>query len=96
MSDEEMIPLETFCTYYQVERSFIETLESYGLVSISSREEQRFILMEEVVELEKFSRLYYDLNINVPGIDALKHLLEKLKELQQEMDNLKARLRIYE
>ena len=96
MSDEEMIPLETFCTYYQVERSFVETLESYGLVSISSREEKRFILMEEVVELEKFSRLYYDLNINVPGIDALKHLLEKIKELQQETDNLKARLRIYE
>jgi len=96
MSDEEMIPLETFCTYYQVERSFIETLESYGLVSISSREEQRFILMEEVVDLEKFSRLYYDLNINVPGIDALKHLLEKIKELQQETENLRARLRIYE
>ncbi len=53
-------------------------------------------LMEEVVELEKFSRLYYDLNINVPGIDALKHLLEKLKELQQETENLRARLRIYE
>jgi hypothetical protein len=96
MSDEEMIPLESFCNYYQVERSFIETLESYGLVSISSREEQRFIMMEEVVELEKFSRLYYDLNINVPGIDALKHLLEKLKELQQETENLRARLRIYE
>jgi len=96
MSDEEMIPLESFCTYYQVEQSFVETLESYGLVSISSRQEQRFILLEEVVELEKFSRLYYDLNINVPGIDALKHLLEKLKELQQETENLKARLRIYE
>lgn len=96
MSDEEMIPLETFCTYYQVERSFIETLESYGLVSINSHGEKRFILMEEVVELEKFSRLYYDLNINVPGIDALKHLLEKVKELQQELDKLRARLRIYE
>ena len=96
MPDEEMIPMETFCNYYHVERSFVETLESYGLVSISSREEQRFILMEEVVELEKFSRLYYDLNINVPGIDALKHLLEKLKELQQETENLRARLRIYE
>ena len=96
MPDEEMIPLETFCNFYHVERSFVETLDSYGLVSISSREEQRFILMEEVVELEKFSRLYYDLNINVPGIDALKHLLEKLKELQQETDNLRARLRIYE
>ncbi len=96
MSEEEMIPLETFCTYYNVELSFVETLESYGLVSINSRDERRFILTEEVVELEKFSRLYYDLNINVPGIDALKHLLEKLRQLQQETENLKARLRIYE
>jgi MerR HTH family regulatory protein len=96
MSDEEMIPLETFCTYYNVEPSFVETLESYGLISINSQEERRFIMIEEVVELEKFSRLYYDLNINVPGIDALKHLLEKLRELQQETENLRARLRIYE
>ncbi len=96
MSEEEMIPLDTFCTYYHVARSFVETLESYGLVSISSREEQRFILVEEVVELEKFSRLYYELDINVPGIEALKHMLEKIKELQQEAENLRARLRIYE
>ena len=96
MSDEEIIPLETFCSYYNVERSFIETLESHGLISISYQEEKRFILTEEMAELEKYSRLYYELNINVPGIDALKNLLEKLKQLQQEAENLKARLRIYE
>ena len=93
---EEIIPVETFCSYYHVEQTFVESLESYGLVSISYKEDQRFILKEELAELEKFSRLYYDLNINVPGIDALKHLLEKIKELQQETETLKARLRIYE
>ena len=96
MTDEEIISIETFCSYYHVEQSFVETLESYGLISISSLEEKRFIILEEVVELEKYSRMYYDLNINVPGIEALKHMLEKLKELQQEADNLRARLRIYE
>ena len=96
MSDEEFIPLETFCSYYHVEHKFLETLESHGLISISSRENQRFISKEEVAELEKFSRMYYELSINVPGIDALKNLLEKIKELQQETENLKARLRIYE
>ena len=96
MSDEEIISIETFCSYYHVEQSFVETLESYGLISISSRGEKRFIITEEVVELEKYSRMYYDLNINVPGIEALKHMLEKLKELQQEADILRARLRIYE
>jgi chaperone modulatory protein CbpM len=96
MSDEEIISLETFCSFYQVDRSFIETLESHGLISISYRENQGFIFRDEVADLEKYSRLYYELNINVPGIDALKHLLEKIEQLQQEAENLRARLRIYE
>jgi chaperone modulatory protein CbpM len=95
MSDE-IIPVETFCSYYQVERTFVESLESYGLISISYVENKRFLLKEELVELEKFSRMYYELDINVPGIEALKHMLEKIKELQQEAENLRARLRIYE
>jgi chaperone modulatory protein CbpM len=93
---EEIIPVETFCSYYHVEQTFVESLESYGLISISYKENQRFILKEELTELEKFSRMYYDLDINIPGIDALKHLLEKIKELQQETETLRARLRIYE
>jgi chaperone modulatory protein CbpM len=96
MSDEEIIPLETFCSFYQVERNFVETLESHGLITFSYQENQRFILRDDVAELEKYSRMYYDLNINVPGIDALNHLLEKIKQLQQDAEKLRARLRIYE
>jgi chaperone modulatory protein CbpM len=95
MSDE-IIPIETFCSYYHVERTFVESLESYGLISISYVENKTFLLKEELVELEKFSRMYYELDINVPGIDALKHMLEKIRELQQETELLRARLRIYE
>ena len=96
MSDEEIISLELFCSHYQVEQEFLETLESHGLISISYREDQRFILREEMAEVEKYSRMYYELSINVPGIEALNHLLEKIKRLQQEEENLRARLRIYE
>jgi chaperone modulatory protein CbpM len=96
MSDEEIISLETFCSFYQVERNFVETLESHGLITFSYQENQRFILRDDVAELEKYSRMYYELNINVPGIDALNHLLEKIKQLQQEAERLRARLRIYE
>ncbi len=96
MPEEEIIPLEIFCSHYQVEQAFVETLESHGLISISYTENQRFILKEEVAELEKYSRMYYELQINVPGIDALNHLLEKIKLLQLEAEILKSRLRIYE
>jgi len=94
--EEEIIPIEMFCSFYNVEPSFLETLESHGLISISQKENQRFILREEIAELEKFSRMYYELSINVAGIDALKNLLEKIHQLQHEAAILKARLRIYE
>jgi chaperone modulatory protein CbpM len=96
MPEEEIIPLEIFCSHYHVEQTFLETLESHGLISITFQENQRFILKEEMAELEKYSRLYYELNINVAGIDALKNVLERIKQLQQEAEILKARLRIYE
>ena len=96
MAGEEIIPIELFCTSYQVEESFLETLESYGLISITIQDQRRFILMEEIVELEKFSRLYYELEINVPGIEALQHMIERIKQMQQELADLKARLKIYE
>ena len=94
--EEEIIPIEMFCSFYNVEPSFLETLESHGLISISQKENQRFFLREEIAELEIFSRMYYELSINVAGIDALKNLLEKIHQLQQEAAILKARLRIYE
>ena len=35
MSDEEIIPLEIFCSYYQVEQTFHGNAGIYGLISIS-------------------------------------------------------------
>jgi hypothetical protein len=96
MAEKEIIPLETYCSYYQVEMEFVRALEEYGLISIRYEETRGFIRQEDVAELERFSRLHYDLNINVPGIDALQHLLEKIRALQEETENLRARLRIYE
>jgi len=96
MAEEEIIPLETYCAYYQVEMEFIRSLEEYGLISIRYQETKGFIQQEDVARLERFSRLHYDLNINVPGIDALQHLLEKIRALQEETENLRTRLKIYE
>jgi hypothetical protein len=96
MAEEEIIPLETYCSYYQVEMEFIRALEEYGLISIRYEETRGFIRQEDMAELERFSRLYYDLNINVPGIGALQQLLEKISALQEETESLRTRLKIYE
>ncbi len=96
MSDQEIISIETYCSYYNIEQGFIRSLEEYGLISIRYQESGAFIQKEDVPQLERFSRMYYELNINVEGIDALRNLLEKIKNLQNEKEALRAKLKIYE
>jgi hypothetical protein len=46
--------------------------------------------------LEKIVRLYYDLDINIEGIDAVINLLQRMEDMQHEIVLLKNRLRLYE
>ena len=40
--------------------------------------------------------MYYDLSINFEGIDAIHHLLNRVKSMQQQIGHLKKMLRVYE
>ena len=80
---------------YEVEESFIESLHEVGLIKVSYHEEEKFIEYDKLTNLEQFIRWYYEMDINVEGIDALRHLLEKVKLLQSEVDQLKSELQFY-
>ncbi len=41
-------------------------------------------------------RLHRDLDLNVPGIDAVLNLLKRIETMEDEMEQLRRRLRIYE
>ena len=49
-----------------------------------------------MAEAEKVVRLYSELNINPEGIDAIVNLLQRIKELDSEIQYLKNRLNLYE
>lgn len=89
MDKELWIPVEDFCMHYQIERSFILDLNESGLIEITTIEETGCIPSNQLSSLEKYVRLYYDLQINVEGIEAITHLLERIKELQYEVRRLK-------
>jgi chaperone modulatory protein CbpM len=96
MEKQERINVSHFCTYYDVDITFIRSLHDAGLVSLDIQEDENFLDYEELGKLEKFVRLHHDLSINTAGIEAISHLLEKMEFLQQEITNLKNRLGIYE
>ena len=50
----------------------------------------------QLYDVERYTRMYYDLSINIEGIDAIHHLLGRVESLQQEVNRLKSKLRLYE
>ena len=57
--------------------------------------EPSFIDLSELPNVERYSRMYYDLSINMEGIDAIHHLLEKMEDMRREMSSLRKQLLLY-
>jgi len=55
-------------------------------------EEKSYILPDQVSDLEKLSRLHYEMEINLEGLEAIVHLQEKIKALKEEVDFLQRKL----
>ena len=96
MKNDHLIPLDVFCTSYNIEISFISSLHEAGLIEITTIEEAGYFDTEQLQQLERYLRFYYELNINLEGIDAIKHLLHRVNSMHDEITALKNRLRLYE
>jgi hypothetical protein len=96
MKTEHLIPVEQLCSNYNIEFSFIDSLHEYGLVQLTKVEEVRYIIPEQIYALERMIRLHYELDINIEGIDAISHLLQRVDQLQDELRIMKNRLNRYE
>ena len=80
---------------YEVEQSFVDSLDESGLIRIVFQDDEKFIEYDDLSVIEQYNRWYYDLNINVEGIEALHHILDRVKNLQSEIDSLNNELRFY-
>lgn len=96
MASKNLIQIKQFCVYHEIENTFIEELSNYGLVHIILEENDKYLEQEQLPVIEKMIRMHYDLNINLEGIDAIYHLLNKIETLQQHLTNTQNKLRIYE
>jgi len=96
MQTEYLIALDKFCANHNIEISFISSLQQTGLVEITTIKETGFIDAGQIQQLEKFIRLYYELDINMEGIETITHLLQRINSLQDEITTLKNKLRLYE
>lgn len=96
MNRGNMIPANEFCASHNIEITFINSLQEAGLIEITTISETEYIHESQLNELEKIVRLYYEMDINLEGIETVIHLLQKINDMQEEITLLKNRLRLYE
>ena len=96
MQKENLIAVDAFCANYNIEISFISSLQQIGLIEITTIKETEFIKASQLRHLEKIVHLYYELDINIEGIETITHLLHRINSMQDEIIALKNRLRLYE
>ena len=77
-------------------RVALVTEHEYGLIEVTTVEENYFIDTNQLQKLEQYTRWHYDLDINLEGIEVIDHLLSRVKNLQNEINSLQNRLRTYE
>lgn len=96
MKEQHLIPTQTLCSHYNIAITFVDALNKMGLIQIEIIEQNQFINQNQLNDLEKIIRLHNELNVNLEGIDIVFNLLEKERELRNELNVLKNKLRIYE
>ena len=89
MEKGNWISIEQCCVVYNIERSFVQKLDEHGLIELVRSDEAVYIDFEQLADLEKYMHLHYELEINLEGLETIKHLLERVHELQNEVNRLK-------
>lgn len=93
---KKLLTVTEFCTQNDIDLSFIHSLNENGLIEIVSKKGVEYIDLSQIMHLERFVRLYYDLDINIEGIETINHLLCHINAFQEEIISLKNQLSVYE
>ena len=94
MAAMNLILIETLCSHYEVEVSFIDSLSDLGLIEVQTVEQIRYLPEENINTLEKMIRLHQELDVNPEGIDVIFNLLEKVDRLNRELAEARQKLRV--
>ena len=95
MQDEHLISVKEICAHLNIEIAFIRSLHDHGLIELTTVEGHILLPFSQLVDVERMIRLHYDLDVNIEGIDVIRHLLKRLEEAQDRIAKLRNRLKFY-
>lgn len=92
--NSELIIIRDYCIQSQIEPDFILQLEDEGLIELMIMDNEQYIHSSQLKSLEQYVSWHYDLSINVAGISVIRNLLDRIKNMENEIHQLKQQTRL--
>ncbi|MGG8495193.1 chaperone modulator CbpM [Tenacibaculum sp. TC6] len=96
MNDKELISIQKIIHHHNLDEQFIESIESFQLIEFVVKDADKYLYVEQLPRLEKIIRLYYDLEVNMQGIDVINNMLSKMNSMHKTIQQLQNKLKLYE
>lgn len=96
MEKINLILVEKCCSNLEVEITFINSLNEYGLIELIILDNQKYISIEQLKDVERAIHFHHELNINMEGIDVIYNLLQQIDDLQEELRRTKNKLNLFD
>jgi MerR family transcriptional regulator, heat shock protein HspR len=91
-TDDQRLTLEDLALHAAMHPAMVELLVEFGLVTPMRQEGANLFDPSAVSRLRTIGRLRRTLGINLAGISVILDLLDKIRALQRENENLRNRL----
>lgn len=96
METNNLILVEEFCANCNINFSFIDSLNDFGIVEIVVIQEKKYVPFSQLKVLERAIHFHDELHINLEGIEVIHNLLSKINDLQEELRITKNKLSLFE
>ena len=63
----DLIIVSEYCRICHIEPSFLYLLQKGGLIEIDTVEGESYLPASQLYDVERYTRMYYDLSINIGG-----------------------------
>ena len=89
MEQQHRISKTKVIRLYKIKSSFFNDLVANGLIKTEIIVRVTYVHYDQLSALERFVNWHYDLEINVPSMQIIHRLLEKIQVLQEENQKLR-------
>lgn len=96
MNQKKLILVHELCQHYEMEISFFEQVEKYGLVNVEMISDEKYIHRKQLNKMEKILRLHRELEVNLEGIDVIFNLMRRIQVLEKELKEKQTQLGLFE